>query len=96
MDLDIESGVKETPAVGKIGIIVLVLVILAASWYYWSKVKNRNGGNVPGDTLGAKISDKLASPTDKVPDVNPYKANINPFGEAKTNPLKDIYKNPFR
>lgn len=45
--------------------------------------------------LGGNIFEKSQNPiSDKLPETNPFGANINPF-DGQTNPYKDAYKNPF-
>lgn len=76
----------------KIAMLILVIVVIAGIGYLVLKYKGPKKEAVP-DTLGAKISDQIQAPAEGVPDVNPYKANTNPF--EKANPFKDVYKNPF-
>lgn len=47
------------------------------------------------NNIGNALFEKSQNPiADKLPETNPFGANINPF-EKVTNPLKTQYKNPF-
>lgn len=46
--------------------------------------------------LGGEIYEKVQNPGEKLPQVNPFEAQTNPFQEAKTNPFEGGYKNPFK
>jgi len=55
-----------------------------------SVVQRAQGG------IGEHIYEKSQNPlVDKLPETNPFGGNINPF-EIRTNPYKDVYKNPFK
>ena len=83
-----EPEKKSKLAMVILGIIVIVLV----GGFLWWKYKGRPLEEaVP--TLGSTISNEVKAPEDAVPDVNPYKAETNPF--EKANPFSDVYKNPF-
>ncbi|MDP3799869.1 MAG: hypothetical protein Q8Q90_00395 [bacterium] len=72
-----------------LGIIVMLLVVGFVLWKYKGRPQQQD--EVP--TLGSTISNEVKAPTDAVPDVNPYKAETNPF--EKANPYSNVYKNPF-
>lgn len=83
-----EPEKKSKTAMITIGIIVVIVVLGLILWKYKSRTIEED---VP--TLGQKISEEVKAPADAVPDVNPYKAETNPF--EKANPFSDVYKNPF-
>lgn len=76
-----------------IAIVVIAVVIIGVYlwWYYSNNPKAPSAQD--SETLGEQVSGQTQTPTDSMPDVNPYEADTNPF--EKTNPLKDVYKNPF-
>lgn len=82
---------EKTPkkAVIILGVIVALLVVGFVLWKY--KGRSQQQETVP--TLGSTISNEVKAPADAVPNVNPYKANTNPF--EKANPYSGVYKNPF-
>ena len=88
MDLEIDSVAKS-----KVGVSVLVLGVIVLGLYLAWHYSQKGGGDKTAPTLGQQISGQTQTPTDSVPDVNPYKTKTNPF--EKANPLKNIYKNPF-
>ena len=82
-----EDSGKQKPALA-IGIIILLALGFYLAWRY-----SKGGVENTPPTLGEQVSDQTQTPTDSVPNVNPYKTETNPF--EKANPLKNIYKNPF-
>ncbi len=88
MDPKIDSVAKS-----KIGVAVLVLAMIVLGFYLIWNYSQKGGEEKTAPTLGEQVSDQTQTPTDSVPDVNPYKTETNPF--EKANPLKNIYKNPF-
>ncbi|MBI2454457.1 MAG: hypothetical protein HYV54_02725, partial [Parcubacteria group bacterium] len=86
-----EPESKPKLATAAVAVVVIIAGVLVW-WYYSNKDKTPSAQDSP--TLGEQISGQTQTPTDSVPDVNPYKkAETNPF--QKANPLKDVYKNPF-
>lgn len=81
---------KPKVAVAAVALGAVVIGVLVW-WYYTNKDKTPSAQD--SQTLGEEIAGQTQTPTDSVPEVNPYKADTNPF--EKANPLKDIYKNPF-
>ncbi|MDP3764086.1 MAG: hypothetical protein Q8Q95_00490 [bacterium] len=77
----------------KLGMMILGIVVVVLIGFLWWKYKGRPQQEETVPTLGQKISDEVKAPSDAVPDVNPYKAETNPF--EKANPFSDVYKNPF-
>lgn len=80
----------------KVAMAVVAVIVIAAAiyawWYYSNNPKTPSAQDA--ETLGEQISGQTQTPSDSVPEVNPYKtAESNPF--EKANPLKDVYKNPF-
>lgn len=75
---------------GKTGIIIVLVLILAGGGVYFLI----NSGKIPGagkkaqiTSLGEQIYTKTKNPLqDKLPETNPF---------AKVNPFKGVYKNPF-
>lgn len=74
--------------------IVVVLVVGAGAWLWysgtWRKVVGKPEIAAPAEeTFGAIISDKAAvgNPAAKLPDANPFKADINPYTDSYTNPF---------
>lgn len=85
-----------------IPIVVIVLIFLAGGFgfWYWSQrkvaapktTKELFSDLSPAeakDTLGGQILGKMQNPLEG--ELPP----INPFEKTETNPLKDVYKNPF-
>ena len=90
---------------------ILSVLALGAGFWYWQKksgddTSSMSPGITPpvatpsteellltpaeaGDTLGGQILGKTQNP------IKGELPPINPFEEAQTNPLKDIYRNPF-
>ena len=80
-------------------IIAVLVVVLAVAAYLFLKPQfkkqsnpTQGGGLGEGTPTTEDLAEKLSSVTDplgggEVPDVNPVE---------KTNPFKDIYKNPFK
>ena len=84
---------NETPKSTRLiaGVVILIVIV---GGYLWFKYKDKTAPEAGTEaTLGEQVSDQTQTPTDSVPNVNPYEAETNPF--EKANPLKDIYKNPF-
>jgi hypothetical protein len=78
-------------------IIVVTIIVVAVSagvgYWYW---RSRKPEQVTPTGLGAELFEKGRNPLrGELPEVNPFNAETNPFEETKTNPLKDVYKNPF-
>ncbi|MEK7629740.1 MAG: hypothetical protein AAB394_04500 [Patescibacteria group bacterium] len=73
-------------------ILSIIVVLLVAGFVLW-KYKGRPQQQDEVPTLGSTISNEVKAPADAVPDVNPYKAETNPF--EKANPYTGVYKNPF-
>lgn len=71
-------------------IVVGILVIVAAGFWYWSKSKQAPTIETQkAPTLGGQISEKLQNPIGgKLPETNPFKDQKNPFDV--------IYQNPFK
>lgn len=81
-------------------IAAIVIVIAGAGFWYWSRKKAATPKTAPAlfselspekaeDTLGSQILGKTQ---------NPLKGELpptNPFEKNETNPLKDVYVNPF-
>lgn len=83
-----EAKPKVTVAAVALGIVAIGIL---AWWYYSNKDKTPSARD--SQTLGEEVAGQTQTPTDSVPEVNPYKADTNPF--EKANPLKDVYRNPF-
>ncbi|MFY9493393.1 MAG: hypothetical protein WAP55_02880 [Minisyncoccia bacterium] len=89
MDPEIDSAAKS-----KVGVAVLVLIVVALGFYLIWRYSQKGGEEkTSAPTLGEQVSGQVQTPTESVPNVNPYEAETNPF--EKANPLKNIYKNPF-
>ena len=88
MDPEIDSAAKS-----KVGVAVLVLIVVALGFYLIWRYSQKSGEPKVAPTLGEQVSGQVQTPTQSVPNVNPYEAETNPF--EKANPLKNIYKNPF-
>ena len=54
-----------------------------------SRKRKKNAG-APTAPVG-----QVHNSAERLPDINPYDAQTNPFEAAATNPFKDVYKNPF-
>lgn len=81
-------------------IIFVVIITTAAGFWYWSQRKSATPKTTTAlfselspaeakDTLGGQIIGKIQ---------NPLKGElpvVNPFEKTETNPIKDIYVNPF-
>ena len=78
---------------------VAALVIAAAGFWYWQSKKavtvttralfSELSPAEAKDTLGGQIIRKIQNPLEgELP-------LINPFEKTETNPLKDVYRNPF-
>ena len=68
----------------RINLLLPALLILAAvvGFWYWNT-------NIKNQPLGVQIFKSVQNPTkNKLPEVDVF--------QAKTNPFKDIYPNPFR
>lgn len=80
----------------------IVLIAVAVFLYPRFTKKPSVPSDAPGKTahvqknnIGNALFEKSQNPiADKLPETNPFGANINPF-EKVTNPLKTQYKNPF-
>ena len=80
-----------------VGGVVFVLIVLigAGFWYRQSRQATTNERDIkqPDEAavsagFGAQILEKSQNPIkDRLPETNPFEKN--------TNPLKDVYKNPF-
>ncbi|MBI4114811.1 MAG: hypothetical protein HY445_03140 [Candidatus Niyogibacteria bacterium] len=79
--------------------IVIVIIIAAIGFWYWQSKKAVPRRTVAPfseltpaearDTLGGQILGKTQNPLEgELPPTNP-------FEETETNPLKDVYRNPF-
>lgn len=91
-----------------VSLVVIVALVIAGGlgfWYWRSKkavstAPTTTSTTVPGaekadEGIGAAVFEKSQNPiSDKLPETNPFGANINPF-EKEANPLKVQYKNPF-
>ena len=80
---------------------VVLVVAVGVTWLIYNKKGGRaREVEVPAKSLGGQISDAVKNPATKVPETNPFKANVNPF-QADTNPASSVnpfsnpYKNPF-
>lgn len=80
-------------------IAVVVIILTAAGYFIWKKYKAQPAApaapKIEESGLGSQLYEEIKSPTENIPETNPFEAKTNPFEEAKTNPFKDIYKNPF-
>lgn len=69
-----------------VGIVIALLVIGGAGFWYWSKSKQAQE-KVP--TLGSEIFDRTKNQLEgQMPDANPFK--------DQKNPLDALYQNPFK
>ena len=85
---------NESPKSNLVIAVVVIAVVIIGGYLWWYYSNNPKAPSVQdSETLGEQVSGQTQTPTDSVPDVNPYKAETNPF--EKANPLKNIYKNPF-
>ena len=85
--------------------IILLLVAVGVYYYYTQYQKEPPIPPPQGTTveeeggLGSELFEQVdTAPTNQIPDTNPFDGNtgaVNPFGETKTNPFKDVYQNPF-
>lgn len=74
-------------------ILVAVAAIAAVAWFVF--IKKPIGGTLPEQApeaqsgFGGSLYEKVAieNPVAKLPETNPFKANVNPF--------TGVYKNPF-
>ena len=77
-----------------IGILALSLALVAGCVFYYLKdyakqptrileLLEREGPK----TFGGKIHQGLQNPGERIPQTNPFKAEINPFEELKINPF---------
>ncbi len=75
---------------GKIGIIIVLVLILAGGAYFListGKIANPLTKKTQNTSLGEQIYTKTKNPLeDKIPETNPF---------ARVNPFKGVYKNPF-
>ena len=88
------SQSKISPAV--VGVVLALVVVIGAGFWYW---QGRKAAMVERGTtqlneeavsvgFGAQVLEKSQNPIkDRIPETNPFEKN--------TNPLKDVYKNPF-
>lgn len=74
------------------GIVVFVLLVMAGVLFVWLQ-KEKESAQEEQKSLGSEL---YQNPADKIPDVNPFKEEINPFDAAKVNPFEKTYKNPFK
>jgi len=73
----------------------VVLVMVAGVWLWYSGIWRKAVGEPEivapqkEEAFGATISDKSAvgNPAAKLPDANPFKADINPYTDAYINPF---------
>lgn len=83
----------------KIALSVVIIIIVVAGFWYWRSKAPRESSyqkqvqqvkeNLIDTSLGSNILDKTQNPIkNKLPEANP-------FQKIETNPLKNIYKNPF-
>lgn len=88
MNMDQKSNINFIIAV----VVIAVLVLVGAWWWQ----KNKKFEAIPPQTteeqkpagLGGQLYESVSNPVEgKVPETNPFK--------TETNPLKDVYKNPF-
>lgn len=86
-----------------VGVAILIIALAVFLLYPWqltrkssvSPVAPQETGRAPENNIGNALFEKSQNPiADKLPETNPFGANINPF-EKVTNPLKTHYKNPF-
>ena len=74
--------------------IIVVGVLAGVGYWYWTTRKGPE--QVIPTGLGSELFEKARNPLrGELPETNPFTAETNPFEETKTNPLKDVYKNPF-
>ncbi len=72
--------------------IFAVVIIAALAFWWWQNGKEAEVLQLPETeqpaSLGSQIYESVSNPVGgKVPETNPFK--------TETNPLKDVYKNPF-
>ncbi len=68
-------------------IVVGILVIVAAGFWYWSKNRQTPAQQTP--TIGGQIFEKTQNPLGgKLPETNPFKEQKNPFDVIYNNPFK--------
>lgn len=75
-----------------IAVIVIAVLILAGAWWWQKNKKPETTSPQIGEQepagLGGQLYESVNNPIEgKVPETNPFK--------TETNPLKDVYKNPF-
>lgn len=76
-----------------VAIVVAVVLILLGVWWWQKDQKTEIAPGEPiGEEkpagLGSELYESVNNPVEgKVPETNPFK--------TETNPLKDVYKNPF-
>mgnify|MGYP001558929687 CR=1 FL=1 len=75
-------------------VVIAAFVLIAASYWYWKSYKSEliavpEGVAAPAEQLGADIFEKAQNPLkNELPTTNPFK-------QAETNPIVDVYRNPF-
>ncbi len=84
-------------------IIIIVIVLAVGAWLIFSKKSptvnqflDKMGGEkkdeatqVESSGFGGQIFDKIQqNPAEKLPDINPFKEEINPYKETYTNPFE--------
>lgn len=77
---------------GYVAAVVVAVIVLAALgfWYFGVKKSEAPRGEAGPEALGEALFEKAQNPVkDALPETNPFQT------ETKTNPLKDVYQNPF-
>lgn len=89
--LDLGAKLKYIKGMGKTGIIIVLVLILAGGAYFLvstGKVSNPLIKKTQAPSLGEQIYTQTQNPLkDKIPQTNPF---------VKVNPFKGVYKNPFK
>ena len=80
-----------------VGVVLALVVVIGAGFWYW---RSRKVATVERSTtqltkeavsvgFGAQVLEKSQNPIkDRIPETNPFEKNANP--------LRNVYKNPFR
>ena len=84
--MDSEKGLAKNVYVPILGVVILVIVLWVAYFYFF-----KNKAQMPVENLPAKTV------TETLPVENPAikEATANPFENVKTNPFEDVQYNPF-